>query len=45
VVRDTEVGAIEEVIVDADTIKDPEVKTVTMSSQTYQSGWTKTSVT
>ena len=45
VVRDTEVGAIEEVTAEADTIEEPEVKTVTMSSQTYQSGVTKTSET
>jgi len=36
VVRDTEVGAIEDVTSEADTIEEPEVKTVTMSSQTYQ---------
>jgi len=42
VVRDTEVGAIEEVTAEADTIEELEVKTVTMSSQTYQSGGTKT---
>jgi len=45
VVRDTEVGAIEEVIVEANTIEEPEVKTVTLSSQTYQSDVTKTSET
>ena len=44
-VRDIEVGAIEEVTAEADTIEEPEVKTVTMSSQTYQSGVTKTSET
>ena len=45
VVRDTEVGAIEEVISEADTFVEPEVKTLTMCSQTYQSDVTKTSVT
>jgi len=45
VVRDTEVGAIEEVIAELDTIEEPGVKTVTMISQTYQSGVTKTSET
>jgi len=45
VARNTEVGAIEEVTAEADTIEEPEVKTVTMSSQTYQSGVTKTSET
>jgi len=35
VVRDIEVGAIEEVTAEIDTIEEPEVKTVTMSSQTY----------
>ena len=44
-VRNTEVGAIEEVTAEADTIEEPEVKTVTMSSQTYQSGVTKMSET
>ena len=38
-------GAIEEVTAEADTIEEPEVKTVTLSSQTYQSGVTKTSKT
>jgi len=42
VVRNTEVGAIEEVTAEADTTEEPEVKTVTTSSQTYQSGVTKT---
>jgi len=45
VVRDTEVGTFEEVTAEADTIEKPEVKTVTLSSQTYQSGMTKTSET
>ena len=44
-VRDTEVEAIEEVTAEANTIEEPEVKRVTMSSQTYQSGMTKTSET
>ena len=44
-VRDTEVGAIEDVTSEADTIEEPEIKTVIMSSQTYQSGVTKTSET
>ena len=43
--RYTEVGAIEEVTAEADTIEEPEVKTVTLSSQTYQSVVTKTSET
>ena len=38
-------GAIEEVIAELDTIEEPGVKTVTMISQTYQSGVTKTSET
>ena len=44
-VRDTkkEVGATEEVTAETDTIEEPEVKTVTMSSHTYQSGVIKTS--
>ena len=32
VVKDTEVGAIEEVTAEADTIQEPEVKTVTLNS-------------
>ena len=45
VVRNTDVAAIEEVTAEADTTEEPDVKTVTMSSQTYQSGVTKTSET
>jgi len=45
VVRDTEVETTEEVTAEADTIEEPEVKAVTMCSQTYQSGVTKTSDT